>query len=121
MGQFAHNGRKVTVDVVQVNDVGLEIVEHSLETAAHIAHAQRALESTQLVTCPTAKGHLAGKLVGITGRQIIGVLHGKDLSVHAVLTEQGLGIEDDDAIAAPRIIEFIDQEYSLSHESTTRN
>ena len=75
------------MDVVQVNDVGLEIVEHGLETAAHVAHAQGASQGTQLVAHSTAKGHLAGKMLTVTGRQVVGVLHGKHLGVHPVVTE----------------------------------
>ena len=118
VGQFSHHGRQVAVDVVKVDNVGLEVVEHGLEALAYIAASQRALQRAPLVAHAAAKVHLAGEPVLVVGLQVLGVLHRKHLSLHAVLTEQSLGVEDNDTVAASGIIKLIDQEYAFSHRQS---
>ena len=105
------------MNVVEVHHVGLEFVEHGFETGSHVAPAQRAVHGPQLVSHATAKTHLAGEQRLIPGFHVLGVLHGKYLCLKAVVTQQGLGVDDDDAVTAPRVVKLVDQEYSFRHDS----
>ena len=97
------------MDVVQVHHIGAVLIEHGLKTGPHVTQAQSAFHGPHHVAHATAKVHLAGKHGLITGHQVLRILHGIDLGLHPVVTEQRLGIQDNDAIAASRIIKLIDQ------------
>ena len=72
MGQLAHHGREVAVDVVQVHHIGLEVVEHCLKAVPHVVPAQHALQGAQLIAQAAAEAHLAGKSVLIVAGRFWG-------------------------------------------------
>ena len=109
VSQLAHHGRKVAVDIVQMHHIGLEIIEDRLETTAHVTHAQRTLHRTQLIADSTAERHFIGKAILIARIEVLRIFHSKHRRFHPVLTEQRLGIEDDNTVAPTRIVKLIDQ------------
>lgn len=94
-----HRG-KLGVDIVQVEYIGLEVFEQCGKLLLHLAIAEGACERCQL-------GHVLWPILAPGTLQVIGIIHGEDRHLVAVLLEQLLQVEHIDAVATATIIELV--------------
>ena len=113
LGEFRQHGRQVGMDVVQVHDVGIEIIEDLAESALDVAPSHEPLGSLELVAQSTGKVHLRG-IVAVPARvNILGILHSKDCHLMALFLEQPLQVHCHDAVTTAGVVELVCYEYAF--------
>ena len=102
MRNLRNHRRKLSVDVIQVNDVRLEIIEQGSPLAANLGIAERARKRSQL-------GHVLGPVLFPGTIQIFGIIHRENSNLVTVLLEQPLQVEHVDAVATATIVELVSE------------
>ena len=93
---------------MQVHHVGGKVVEQPLELCHHVALSQCAAQCRHLGTYAAGKLHLAGKVVLLLARQVVGVVHGEHRHLVTHVAQQCLGVEHHHAVATAAVVELVD-------------
>ena len=104
MGQFGYDRRDMGVDIVEMDNVGSEIVEQRREFAANFARSERTRQRHQ--AC-----HVLREVLLPWGRKVFGIVHGEDRHFVAPVAKHLLEIEGIYAVASATIVEFVGYQY----------
>ena len=100
VGDLRDNWGELGVDIVQVEHIGLEVIQQCSKFLLHLAIAEGARERSHL-------GHVPWPVLAPGTLQVLGIVHRKDGHLVAVLLKQLLQVEHIDAVATATIIELV--------------
>lgn len=115
---MSHYGKlrgKIAVDVVEMNHIGVEIIEYLGKRPPYVAPAEHTPDSGKLCGDRPREINPACKVGRPIRGNILGKIHREYGSLIPLLTEQTFEIDNAYAISTARVIKLVDDEYSRFH------